>query len=162
MTIRIAYYSWKGHTRKVAEMVSAELVSKGSTTELVAIEPAQPFHVAAGAMRAFFKRTSPIRPCSTDMANTDALIIATPVWVGKIPPFVSEYLSSVTNGAGKPFYVIAEMGGGGADGAIALVRKHLEAKGMRFISSLVTVEKDVDGGTIGAAVSKFSGEIGKP
>jgi NAD(P)H-dependent FMN reductase len=104
---------------------------------------------------------SPIKPCPTDLAGIDELIVATPVWSGKVPPYVNEYLDAVTGGEGKPFHVIAEMGGRGAEGAIALVRKHLGKKGMRFVSSASTVEAEVDSGAYTATVEKFAAGIRK-
>jgi FMN-dependent NADH-azoreductase len=50
-------------------------------------------------------------PCKTDLAGIDELIIVTPVWSHNVPPFVNEYCSAVSGGKGKPFHVIAEMGG---------------------------------------------------
>jgi hypothetical protein len=41
------------------------------------------------------------------------------------------------------------------------VRKQLEKKGMRFVSSAATVERDVDGGAYTATVEKFADGIVK-
>jgi len=78
--------------------------------ELVRIEPLKEHNIAIGGMKAFLAKQAPIKPCKTDLAGIDTLIIATPVWSGKVPPYVNEYLSAVTDGEGKPFHVIAEMG----------------------------------------------------
>ena len=63
------------------------------------------------------------------------------------PPYVNEYLDLVSNGSGKPFHIIVEMGGRGDQSAIAIVRKRLEGKGMKFLSSASTIEKDVESGS---------------
>ena len=154
MAIRIAYFSWKGHTQKVATAL-AGLVN----AELVQIEPLREFNIAIGAMKAWLAMKSFIKPCKTDLAGIDVLVIATPVWSGKVPPYVNEYLSAVTGGEGKPFHVIAEMGARGSEGAIAAVKDQLEKKGMRFVSSAVTVERDVDSGGYTATVEKFAAGI---
>ena len=117
--------------------------------------------MAMKAMKAFLSMRSPIRPCTTDLAGIDLLIIATPVWAGKVPPYMNEYLSAVTGGEGKPFHVIAEMGGRGSEGAIAAVKKQLEKKGMHFGSSAATVERDVDSGAYTATVETFAAGIKK-
>jgi NAD(P)H-dependent FMN reductase len=104
---------------------------------------------------------SPIKPCKTELAGIEELIIATPVWSGKVPPFVNEYCSAVTGGEGKPFHVFTEMGGKGAESAIASVRQLLEKKGMRFVSSASTVERDVDSGAFTATVERFAAGIQK-
>jgi menaquinone-dependent protoporphyrinogen IX oxidase len=160
MTIRIAYFSWQGHTRKVATDLAGKL-----DAELVRIEPAQGdiagICIAAAAMKAALSMSSPIRPCRTDLAGIDRLVIATPVWAHKVPPYVNSYLSAVTGGEGKPFHVITEMGSSGSESAIAVVRKRLEKKGMRFASSAATVERDVDSGAYTATVEAFAAGIKK-
>ena len=154
MTIRIAYFSWKGHTQKVA-IALADRVN----AELVRIEPLNSFNIAIGGMKALFSMEWPIKPCKTDLAGIDEIIIVTPVWSHKVPPFVNAYCSAVTGGEGKPFYVIAEMGGRGAEGAIAVVKNRLETKGMRFVSSASTVERDVDSGAFTATIDQFAAGI---
>ena len=161
MTIRIAYFSWKGHTQKVADALAGMLEKSGQKIDVVRIEPENEFNIAVGGIKALFAMNVPIKPCKTDLDGIDELVIATPVWSGKVPPFVNAYLPAVTGGEGKPFHVIAEMGGRGAESAIALVKKQLEAKGMRFASSAFTLEKDVDSGTFAENVEAFSGGIGK-
>jgi len=156
MAIRIAYFSWTGHTKKVATAL-AERVN----AELVRIEPRGSFNIAIGGMKAFLSMRSPIKPCKTELAGIEELIIATPVWSGKVPPFVNEYCSAVTGGEGKPFHVFTEMGGKGAESAIASVRQLLEKKGMRFVSSASTVERDVDSGAFTATVERFAAGIQK-
>jgi menaquinone-dependent protoporphyrinogen IX oxidase len=154
MTIRIAYYSWQGHTEKVATALAKRL-----NAELVRIEPFGKFHIAIGGMKALFSMRSAIKKSKTDLTGIDELIIATPVWSHKIPPFVNEYCSQVSGGEGKLFHVITEMGGRGSESAIAVVRKHLEKKGMRFGSSAATVERDVDRGAYTTTVERFAGSI---
>ena len=154
MTIRIAYYSWQGHTEKVATALARSL-----NAELVRIEPPGKFSLAIGGIKALFSMKSAIKMSKTDLTGIDELIIATPVWSHKVPPFVNEYCSQVSGGQGKPFHVITEMGGSGSEGAIAAVRKHLEKNGMRFVSSAATVERDVESGAYTAIVEKFTNSI---
>ncbi|MDD1703076.1 MAG: NAD(P)H-dependent oxidoreductase [Methanoregula sp.] len=154
MTIRIVYFSWKGHTHKVATALAKFL-----DAELIRIEPVRDIHVGREAFKALLKMKSPIRPAKTDLAGIDTLIVASPVWAGRVPAYVNAYLDSVTGGAGKPFHVIAEMGGSGDQSAIAVVKKALEKKGMTFVSSATTIEKDVDSGAFAAVVEKFADGI---
>jgi NAD(P)H-dependent FMN reductase len=152
----VACYSWKGHTEKVAREVARIL-----DADVVRIEPAADPGSGMGgkAMKALFGRRDAIRPCLTDLADVGHLVIATPVWSHKIPPYTREYLGLLTNCAGKKFSVLAEMGGSGAESAVAIVRKILEKKGMIFVASVSTVEKDVDAGTFGDAVAAFADRI---
>jgi flavodoxin len=156
MAIRIVYYSWKGHTEKVAYALAKLL-----DAELVRIEPVSEGGMMGKAMKAFFGMKSPIKPIKTDLSEVDTLILASPVWAGKVPPYVNMYLDSVTGGSGKPFHVIVEMGGRGDQGAIAMVRKALEQKGMKFVSSSSTIEKDVDSGSFSGTIEKFAASVRK-
>jgi len=157
MTTRIAYYSWKGHTEKVATALANLLGA-----ELVRIEPVRDESIAGKAMKAFFRMKSPIQPVKTDLAGIDSLVIASPVWAGKVPAYVNQYCDSVTGGNGKPFHVLVEMGGRGDQSAIAVVRSALEKKGMKFVSSASTVEKEVGSGTFAGKLEKFAAGIRKP
>ncbi len=112
-------------------------------------------------MKAFFRMKSLIKPVKSDLAGIDTLVIASPVWAGKVPPYVNQYIDSVTGGNGKPFHVIVEMGGRGDKNAIAVVRKALERKGMKFVSSASTIEKDVDSGSFAGTVETFAAGIRK-
>jgi len=154
MRIRIAYFSWKGHTEKVATTLARLL-----DTELVRIEPLRESGMPGKLLKTLFFMKSAIKPCATDLAGIDDLIIATPVWAGKAPPYVNEYVSQVRGGEGKPFHVIAEMGSRGSEGTIAMVRNQLEKKGMRFVSSAATIEKDVDSGAFVSTVEEFASTI---
>jgi len=154
MRIRIAYFSWKGHTEKVS-MALARLLD----AELVRIEPLRESGIPGKLLKTLFFMKSAIKPCATDLAGTDELIIATPVWAGKVPPYVNEYLSRVSNGEGKSFHVIAEMAGRGSEGTIAGVRRELEKKGMRFVSSATILEHDVDNGAFVPVVEAFAAGI---
>jgi hypothetical protein len=51
------------------------------------------------------------------------------------------------------------MGGRGSEGAVAAVKNQLEKKGMRFVSSAATVERDVDSGVFAATVETFAAGI---
>jgi flavodoxin len=156
MKILIAYYSWQGHT----ETVALELAQK-LNTQTVKIEPLQESGsgIFMKAMKALFSMREKIKPCTTDMKEIDHLVIATPVWAHKIPPYVRQYISELTNCSGKRFSVVAEMGGSGAEGAIAAVRKVLEAKGMKFVNQAQTLEKDVEAKQFGATLDRFAEKI---
>ncbi|WP_214041502.1 flavodoxin [Methanoculleus sp.] len=152
--ILIAYYSWQGHTEKVATAL-AKRVGAGLAT----IEPVSEVGMLRKGMMAMFGMRAAIRPVKTDLSDVDFLVVATPVWMQKVPPYINEYLSKVTNAAGKPFSVLAEMGGSGAENAVAIVKKSLESKGMRFVSSATTLESEVDAGQFGPAIDEFARTI---
>jgi flavodoxin len=156
MVTRIVYFSWKGHTEKVATALANLL-----DAELVRIEQVGDCHVGRDAMKAIFGMKSPIRPMKTDLTGVDTLVVASPVWAGKVPPYVNAYLASVEGGSGKSFHVLVEMGNRGDQSAIAVVRTALEKKGMKFVSSASTIEKDVESGSFMETVENFAAGIRK-
>ncbi|MCK9297568.1 hypothetical protein HL657_00730 [Methanoculleus sp. YWC-01] len=152
--ILIAYYSWQGHTEKVATALAEKVGGR-----LAVIEPVSEVGMLRKAMMARFGMRAPIRPMQTDLSDVDFLVVATPVWARKVPPYVNEYLAGVTNAAGKPFSVLVEMGGSGGENAVAIVKKGLEERRMRFISSAVTLEREVDAGRFGPVVDELARTI---
>jgi hypothetical protein len=72
---------------------------------------------------------------------------------------VNEYLSLASSGKGKSFHVIAETAGSGSEGTIEGVRNQLEKKGMRFVSSAVTIERNVESGAFVSTVEAFAAGI---
>ena len=156
MTIRVVYYSWKGHTEKVATALAKLL-----DAELVRIEPVRDCRVAREGIKAFFGVRSEIKPTRTDLSGVDTLVIASPVWAGKVPSYMNQYLDAVSGGSGKPFHVIVELGGRSDQSAIAVVKTALEKKGMKFVSSASTIEKEVENGSFIAGVEKFAAGVRK-
>ena len=154
VVILIVYYSWQGHTEKVAAALAGRVGGR-----LEKIEPVSEVGMFRKGMMAAFGMRAAIRPVQADLTGVDFLVVATPVWSQKVPPYVNEYLSRVSGASGKPFSVLVEMGGSGAEKAVAIVRKSLEAKGMRFVSSATTLESEVDAGQFGPAIERLARTI---
>lgn len=156
MKILIACYSWKGHTETVARALGQKIGAPVVRIEPV-VDPGR--HIAMTGLKAFFGRREPIKATRTDLANVDHLVVATPVWSHNIPPFTRQYLTDLTNCSGKKFSVLAEMGGTGAGSVVKKVRRILEGKGMKFVASAATIEKDVDAGTFQETLDEFVKKI---
>ncbi len=156
MKVLVAYYSWKGHTETLAQKIAPKL-----NADLVKIEPLKDPGPGMGskAMKAFFGFRAKIKPCLSDLKEIDHLVIATPVWAQNIPPYTREYLSGLGNNPGKKFSVLVEMGGSGGDKVVAIVRKILEAKGMKFTTSAQFIEKEVEAGQIDETLDRFGARI---
>jgi flavodoxin len=154
--VLIAYYSWQGHTAKVAQALAGILGA-----DLVRIEPVSESGMLVKAAKAMLGLKSAIRPCRVDLAGVDHLVIASPVWAQKVPPYVNEYLSRLTSGTGKPFSVLVEMRASGAGSATRAIRQALEKKGMRFVASASTREEQVENGTFGDRITALAEAIRK-
>ena len=156
MKTRIAYFSWQGHTEQVANALAPLFGA-----DLERISPEGSVHVFSGGMKAVMAMKSAIRPCNTDLAGVDLLVVATPVWAGKVPPYVNTYLSAVSNGTGKSFAVAAQAGKSGHEGAITAVRKALEAKGMRFAGSVTSTETELGTSALQSRFEAFADSVRK-
>ncbi|HMK53898.1 MAG TPA: hypothetical protein VK444_03870 [Methanobacteriaceae archaeon] len=154
MNIMVAYYSWQGHTRKVAELLSEKL-----DAQLVQIEATKESAVPIKALKAFFGMKSNIKPCKTDLSDVDHLILATPVWSSHSTPYMNKYISLLTNTAGKSYSVVAEMGSKGADITIEQIQKKMAKKQMKLVITGITLEEEVDSGEFEDTISKMADYI---
>ncbi|MDD1668082.1 MAG: NAD(P)H-dependent oxidoreductase [Methanomicrobiales archaeon] len=154
MKTLVAFYSWQGHTGKVAKALATR-----TGADLVQIEAEKESGMFGKATGAMLGRAAPIRPCKTDLSGVDFLVLASPVWAGKVPPYVNRYIELLSNTSGKPFSLVAEMGKSGAEKAIAHMRKRLEAKGMQFVSSAATLESEVDMGSFMPKIEELAKTI---
>ena len=155
MKILVAFYSWQGHTGKVARALATR-----TGADLVQIEAEKESGMFGKAMGAFLAKSAPIRPVKADLSGVDFFVLASPVWAGKVPPYVNRYIELLGNTSGKPFSLVAEMGRSGAEKAIAHMRKRLEAKGMQFVSSAVTLESEVDLGSFVPKIEELAKTLG--
>jgi flavodoxin len=154
MKILVVYYSWQGHTGKVAKALATRLGA-----DLVQIEAEKESGMFGKAMGAALGRSAPIRPVKTDLSGVDFLVLASPVWAGKVPPYVNRYIELLSNTSGKPFSLVAEMGKSGAEKAIGHMRKRLETKGMEYVSSAATLESEVDLGSFVPKIEELAKTI---
>jgi len=154
MKILVVFYSWQGHTGKVAKALATRLGA-----DLVQVEAEKESGMFGKAMGAFLGRSAPIQPIKTDLSGVEFFVLASPVWAGKVPPYVNRYIELLGNTSGKPFSLIAEMGKSGAEKAIAHMRKRLEAKGMQFVSSAATLESEVDLGSFVPKIEELAKTI---
>ena len=154
MEIMIAYYSWQGHTEKVVEELANKLDAR-----LERIEALKDSSMAIKGMKAAFGLKSDIRPCKTDLGDIDYLVIATPVWANRPTPMINKYLSLITGSSGKCFSVLVEMSQSGGEETITMIRRDLEKKDMQFVSSAITIEKEVESGNYKDTISKLADSI---
>ncbi|CVK34597.1 flavodoxin family protein [Methanoculleus bourgensis] len=77
--VLIVYYSWQGHTEKVARALAERVGGR-----LARIEPVSEVGTLRKAMMATFGMRAAIHPTETDLSGVDFLIVATPVWAQKL------------------------------------------------------------------------------
>jgi flavodoxin len=156
MKILIAFYSWTGHTEMLAKTLGERLEATVVRIEPV-IDPGQ--KIGRQGMKALFGQKDEIKPILADLAEVDHLVVMTPVWSFNLPPYTRRYLSELTNCSGKKFSILAEMGGSGGKRVVRKARAILEGKGMSFVASAETLEKDVDAGKYNETLEEFAKKI---
>ncbi|MEG3224366.1 MAG: hypothetical protein BME94_02270 [Methanobacteriales archaeon Met13] len=150
MNIMVAYYSWQGHTRQVAEMLAEKL-----DAQLVVIEAVKESAVPVEALKAFFGMKSDIKPCKTDLKEVDHLVLTTPVWARHSPAYLNKYISLLSNTSGKSYSLVAEMRSKGADITIEQIQKKMAKKQMKLLITGITLEEEVNSGEFEKTVSKM-------
>lgn len=157
MKVLVTYYSWKGHTEKVAQALASKI-----NAQTLRVEQVKDSSMPVKAMKALFGLKSNIKPCRTDLKDVDYLVVACPVWAGHMPPCMHTYLSKLTDCSGKPFSVLAEEKSQDAEKMVGQIRKVLEKKGMKFVSWTYMLEATVDAGKYDETLKRFTETIKAP
>lgn len=123
----IFYYSWSGKTRTCAEDVAGLL--KCTLTEITEAVPRKKsiFGFLKSGYEASTLKTSEIK--TLPAIDADRIILAFPIWAGKIPPAVNTALKTL-DFRGRNVIVINTMGGEPKSvPGIELARKQIKQRG---------------------------------
>jgi menaquinone-dependent protoporphyrinogen IX oxidase len=102
----IACYSYSGNTLKVAKKLQKKI-----NADLTEIKTENDKWYLFKIWDSFRSNTVPIKHCTTDLMNYDGLILCCPVWVGRTPAAINQYLSEIKNVKDKQFGVFVTSGG---------------------------------------------------
>ena len=141
MKTLIACYSFTGNTLKAAESLKSEI-----NADLIRIEPQKDTGYLAKCLNAMLKKKTPLKPCKTDLAGYDALVVCSPVWAWNAPPAVNEYLEELRGCDGKKAAAIVTCGSSGAAGVMNKIKTELVKKKMGFAGSVLLKEAEVQKG----------------
>ena len=151
MKTLIACYSYTGNT-----MVVAERIKENINADLTVIQPIKDRWYMIKAIHAYLEKKWPIRDCITDMTEYDCLLLCCPVWAGRVPPGVNQFLSQLENVKGKKLAILVTMGGDGNQGATEQIKIALDVQGMEFVEKLIITGKDQKSGEWAAKAEEFS------
>jgi flavodoxin len=151
MKTLIACYSYSGHTLKVAEKLQKEIKA-----DLTRIKTEKDKWYLFKALEAIRERKVPIKPCITDLMEYDKLILCCPVWAGKTPGAINQYLSEIKNLKGKEFGVFVTSSGSKSQKATLQMREYLDNQGMKFLGQMRLLAKDVDNENYGEIFDIFA------
>ncbi len=111
MKALIAYYSYRGNTKRIAE-----LIAKETGADTLRIETVVPYEgsynkvVNQGQDEVNAGYCPAIKPLSIDLSKYDTIILGTPVWWYTFAPAMHTFLKS-QNWSGKTIYPFATNGG---------------------------------------------------
>jgi flavodoxin len=151
MKTLIACYSYTGNT-----MVIAQRISENIDADLTRIQPVKDRWYMIKAIHAYLEKKWPIEDCITDLSEYDCLLLCCPIWAGRVPPGVNQYISQLEDVKGKKLAVMVTMGGDGKEIASEQIKTALELQGMQFIGNLKITGKDQKSGEWAAKAEEFS------
>lgn len=142
MKTSIIFHSYSGITRGIALKVQA-----ACSGDLIEVSPKTKYSTLTaytlGCMRARNEECDPINPDTIDVSSSDLIVIGTPVWAWKATPPVNAAVAALTGCNGKKAVIFATCGGKPGE-TLLLLKKKLEAKGVRVTGDFVFAKKDVE------------------
>ena len=151
MKTLIACYSYSGHTLKVAEALRKRI-----NADITRIESVKDKWYLFKILDAIRENNVPIKPCQNDLMNYQGLILCCPVWGGKTPAAINQYLLELKNVKGKQFAVFVTSGGKRSQKATIQMREYLDKEGMKFLGQMRILTEDVDKENYGEIFDIFS------
>ena len=151
MKTLIACYSYTGNT-----MVIAQRINEIIDADLTRIQPVKDRWYMVKAIHAYLEKKWPIEDCIDDLSEYDCLLLCCPVWAGRVPPGVNQYLNQLENVKGKELAVMVTMGGNGNEIATSQINTALEVRGIETIAHLKITGNDQKSGEWVAKAEEFS------
>ena len=139
MKTLIACYSHSGHTLKVAKALQKEI-----NADLTEIKDEKGKWYLMNLWGALREKKVPIKPCKTNLMSYERLILCCPVWGGKTPPAINQYLFEIKNAKSKQFGVFITSGGSRSQKATIIMREYLDNQGMEFLGQMRLLAKDIE------------------
>ena len=115
--VLIAYYSFEGHTEKIAEEIASRIRQNGGEADLLRIRvKKEPPHAGmgkfmVGGWMALTQKDPGILNEEIDLDSYDRIFLGMPVWAGNAPGAIAAFIRK-THPQGKDFYLFAVSGSG--------------------------------------------------
>ncbi|UTB33867.1 MAG: hypothetical protein NKF70_06670 [Methanobacterium sp. ERen5] len=89
----------------------------------------------------------------------DKLILCCPVWAGKTPAAINQYMFELKNIKDKEFGVFITSGGNKSQKATIQMREYLDLQGMKFLGQMRLITNDVENEKYGEIFPLFTGKF---
>jgi flavodoxin len=140
----IIYHSHSGITRRIAKRVK---VACGG--DLIEVMPQKKYNALTvyvlGGYRAMKGKQDLIEQKKIDVAGYDMIVLGTPVWGGKPTPVINAAIAALKGCEGKKAIIYATCGGKTGE-TIDIMKKALDAKGVKVVGDMVFTQKDIKDG----------------
>ena len=146
----VAYFSWTGHTRQVAEEIAAALDADVETIREVNARSGWTAYIRS-IWEVLTARLVPIVAPGKDPAAYDLVVLGTPVWAGRMSSPLRAYITRQTASLSRIAVFCTE---GGASGE-KVVREISELCGTSPVATLVVTEPEIRSGEWRHKVAEF-------
>ena len=146
MKTAIVYYSLEGNTKYTADKI-ADILKASCEVDVIRIEPEKSYPDKGfkkffwGGKSAVMAETPTLLPYEFDATQYDRIIFGTPVWASTFTPPIRTFINDNPAVKEKQIAVFTCFSGGGADKALAKLRKFLEVE--KFMAELILVDPKV-------------------
>lgn len=137
--VLIAYYSFEGHTEKVAEEIASRIRQDGGEADLLQIRvKKEPPHAGmgkfmVGGWMALSQKDPGILNEEIHLNGYDRIFLGMPVWAGRAPGAIAAFIRKAKP-QGKDFYLFATSGGGEDKKTLSNTTDYL--KGNRVVKTI--------------------------
>ena len=152
--VLVAYYSETGHTAAAATRVARML---GGDVERIFPASGSARSMLAKALAALLGREEGVASPARDPGGYRLVIVATPVWAGRLPPPVRGYLAKVRGRIGAAGFM-ATSGGAGSARTLRAMR---EAIGHAPLAEVTISDADRRSGADSAKLAAFADVLRK-
>jgi DNA-binding transcriptional ArsR family regulator len=141
LNMGIICYSYSGVTRGVAEQIRNSC--GGDIIEVKTLEKYSTFTAyTRGVLRSRQGEHDPIEPGVIDVSSYDLLVIGTPVWAWKPAPAINAAVAALKGCEGKKAVIFVTCNGQFGE-ALPLLKKALDARGVRVLAEIGFAKKDI-------------------
>lgn len=129
----ILYYSYNGHTKKVAEKLA-----RTQGADLVEIQTKKRkskfMTFLVDCPRAMMHKCSPIQPISRDLSAYDMITIAAPVWASSPAPAFNEAVKVLPKGKNVQVIMVSASGAGATKRSEEFTKKLIRHQGCTVVA----------------------------
>lgn len=159
MKVLVAFFSYTGNTRRVAERLAAALREK-ACVELEEIKPTRHYPYQCWLTLSFIPNLrTPVKPPKRDPTQYDVVCLGLPKWTFSCPP-VNQYLKEV-NLKGKTMGVFVTYGGFDQRRYMKQIVRQLSRRGAQVKATLLVKRSCIVGEEckVGEYVRRFSDSL---